>query len=33
LTAEHVDALVEAGLLEDRWMELAGGMLFDVVPA
>lgn len=32
LTVEHVDALVEAGLLEDRRMELVDGILFDVVP-
>jgi Uma2 family endonuclease len=32
LTVEQVDGLVEAGLLEDRRMELVDGILFDVVP-
>lgn len=32
LTVEQVDALVEAGMLEDRRMELVDGILFDVVP-
>jgi len=31
LTVEQVDALVEAGLIEDRRMELVDGILFDVV--
>ena len=31
LTVEQVDGLVEAGLLEDRRMELVDGILFDVV--
>jgi Uma2 family endonuclease len=32
LTVEQVDGLVEAGLLDDRRMELVDGILFDVVP-
>ncbi|MDQ3629828.1 MAG: Uma2 family endonuclease [Actinomycetota bacterium] len=32
LTVEQVDALAEAGMLEDRRMELVDGILFDVVP-
>jgi len=32
LTVTQVDGLVEAGLLEDRRMELVDGILFDVVP-
>jgi Uma2 family endonuclease len=32
LTVEQVDRLVEAGLLEDRRLELVDGILFDVVP-
>jgi len=32
LTVAQVDGLVEAGLLEDRRMELVDGILFDVVP-
>jgi hypothetical protein len=32
LTVEQVDGLVEAGLLEDRRMELVDGILLDAVP-
>jgi Uma2 family endonuclease len=32
LSVEQVDGLVDAGLLEDRRMELVDGILFDVVP-
>lgn len=32
LTVEQVDALVTAGMLDDRRMELVDGILFDVVP-
>jgi Uma2 family endonuclease len=32
LTVAQVDGLVEAGLLDDRRMELVDGILFDVVP-
>lgn len=32
LTVRQVDGLVEAGLLEDRRLELVDGILFDVVP-
>jgi len=32
ITVEHVEALADAGMLEERRMELVDGILFDVVP-